>query len=519
MRRGWAKGRCVLVTGVLVATALLAGCGTTVSLAERRSLAAGDQGGVPSAGQAGAPDSTAAIPSSASAPALGGTAAATQPGGSGAGGEPTQVTGGGAGGAGPAAGISTGGADAPAATAGGANHSVLTIGLTYIDNSSTTAALGVSTSSSLDQKTVAEALVAGINAAGGLDGRHLKAIEYSFNSDDANWATDAQAACTAFTQDNHVSVVVDTAFGTLGGFEACLQKAGVIDLTTQAEGDQVSSSAADLHANTVSMTMDETYAAVLEGMVASGYLSKANQMGVIVEGCPDDTGAYTQTLVPLINHLGLKPAKEEQVGCTTGFESAGPAATSIQNDILAFRSEGVDRVMFVSYNESVLALLFANSASSQSYQPGYLLSSNAQAQALRSNIPSDQWPQLHGVGNSPTTDVDAAPPSPIDKRCAALSSAGGARMNSYQDGDFVYSECGPFLLLEAALEKTGGNSSAGALMTAIDGLGSSWKGPDLVGSSTYFTKSRHAGPDMVQTFGYVAGCTCMRYTGSPRTAP
>jgi hypothetical protein len=491
----------------LVATA----CGTTVPLREQRSLQTG--GGLGSQTAPGVASSSGpGVSVALGSPGAAGTAApgaASSPLGSG-----TEATSGSR--------VPGGGGPLPASSvtqSAGPDRSPLTVGLTYTSNSTTTAALGASTSNTVDQKSAAEALVAGINSAGGLDGRHLKTIEYSFNSDDQNYSTDAQAACTLFTQDNHVSVVLDTSFGTIGDFEGCLQKAGVVDITTQDEADNASSADAFLHANTAAMTTDQNYAAVLVGMTATGYLTRSNQMGVIVEDCPEDMAAYSKTLLPLIAHLGLKAPKEEQISCTTGFESAGPAASAIQNDILAFRMDGVDRVMFVSYNEAVILLLFANSASSQRYYPGYLLSSNAEAQALRSNIPADQWPQLHGVGDAPTIDVDAAPPSAVDNRCAQLVAAGGLRMNSYQDGDFVYTECGPFLLLGAALQRTNGNSSARAVMAAIDGLGTSFKAPDVVGSSTDFTSTRHGGPDMVQVFAYNPGCSCMRYTGSPQPAP
>ena len=408
---------------------------------------------------------------------------------------------------------------APVAEGATADRSPLTIGLTYTDNSGSTSALGASTSQTASQKSVAQALVRGFNAAGGIAGRKLRSVEYSFNADDSNYSTDAQAACTQFTQDNHVSVVLDTAFGIIGGFRDCLQRAGVVDITTQDEGDKTLSSAAPLHANTASMNVDRQYAAVLLGMTANGYLSKSNQLGIIVEGCPEDTNAYSHTLRPLISRLGLKPPQTTQLQCTTGFASAGPAAAAINNTILSFQQAHVDRVMFVSYNEAVVLLLFGNDADSQHYYPGYLLSSGAQAEALRSNIPSGQWPQLHGVGNSPVTDTDGAKPTAVEKRCDRLVRAGGVSPASYLDEVFVYSECGPFLLLEGALLRTNGHASATDVMSGINSLGASLAMSGVVAGRASFSENKHDGPDSVQTFGYVAGCTCMRYSGSPRSAP
>lgn len=510
--RRW-SGKAV-ATSVLAAVAL-SGCGSTVPLSSQRSLETGGSGAASSAGGESSTGGSGGAASAVGAGSGGGS------GGSGSVADGTSAASGGSGGSDSGSGDGqdqTVNPDSPSTTVGSANHSPLTIGLTFLNNSSSAAALGASTSNSLNQKKVAEALVAGFNAAGGLGGRKVDAVEYSFNADDDDWATDAQAACETFTKDNHVSIVLDLAFGTTSGFEACLQKAGVLDITTQEEGDTASSAAATLHANTSGMTVDDTYASVIEGLDQVGYLTPANQTGVIIEDCPDNSAAFTNTLLPLIARLHLKAPIEQEISCTTGFGSAGPAAAAIQNIILKFRSHQVDRVMFVSSNEAVLGLLFASSASSQGYRPGYMLSSSAQAQGLRTNIPSDQWPQLHGVGNIPTIDVDSAPPSAVDNQCEHISSTGGARINSYQDGNFIYVECGPFLLLQTALRLTGGNADPSAVMAAINSLGTSWVGPDLVNGRTDFRPSRHAGPDEVQVFAYNSTCTCMRYTGSPEPA-
>jgi hypothetical protein len=398
--------------------------------------------------------------------------------------------------------------------------SPLTIGITYADNSGVTSSFGFGTSSSVTPKSVAQALVRAINATGGLSGRKLKTVEYSFNESDTNFSTDAEAACAKFTQDNHVAVVLDTAFGTDAGFRDCLQKAGVLDITAGDEGDQASSRRSRLHANTAQLTHDRAYGAILVQLAASGYLTKANQIGVIVENCPEDTGPYTNTLLPLISRLGLKPPKESQIDCTTGYASAGAAAQSINSAVLAFHAAGVDRVMFVSGYESVLVLLFATNAESQHYSPGYMLSSNAQAQSQEANVPAGQRPQLHGVGNFPVLDVDGASrPTAVEARCVGLVQSGGVDPASYQDRVFVYSECGPFLLLEAALRQARGSSRPSELMTVINSLRASFLAPGLVIGKTNYTTTRHDGPEMVQEFGYVTSCSCLRYLHPPQRAP
>lgn len=403
---------------------------------------------------------------------------------------------------------------APTLSATSPDRTTLTVGVTYINNDRTSQALGVSDATTASKQNVVRGLVRGLNQKGGVGGRKLKTVEYEWNSQSNDWSADASAACARFTQDAHVAVVLDNAFGTIGGFRACLEAKGVLVLGNGPEGD-ATSSAEPLHANTYNLTTDQAYVATLRGLAGTGYLSRSSRVGVIIESCPETNRAWSRSVRPqLVRDVTTAPVVAT-ISCTHGFADAGTAASAVGNDVLQFRSKGVDRVMFVSDNESVLLLLFASSADSQGYRPGYLLTSAAQTQALRSQIPSGQQPQLHGVGQLPFGDTDGAPLRPADARCRDLAKAGGVSVASYADYGVVTFECGPFLLLDAALRATNGLASAQALMSAVDGLGTSFAGPGLVGGATSFTSARHAGPAQVRVFGFDARCTCIHYSGPP----
>jgi hypothetical protein len=392
----------------------------------------------------------------------------------------------------------------------------LTIGVTYINNDQTSQALGVSDGTTASKQNVIRALIRGVNLRGGLHGRRLKVIEYEWNSQGNNWSADAAAACTLFTQDNHVAVVLDHAFGTTGGFRDCLAKHGVLSIQSSPEGDTVSSTAARLHANPSGVTTDRSYVAVVDGLAATGYLTRTSKVGVIIESCVETNRAWSRSVLPRLRQVVAVAPKAATVQCTGGFADAGAAASAVSNDVLSFRSSGVDRVMFVSDNEAVLLLLFASAAGSQGYTPGYLLSSGALVQGLRSQLPANQQPQLHGVGQSRFGDVDGSPLSATDQRCKALAHAGGITPGAYADYSILTFECGPLLLLERALAVTAGVATPQTLAAAIQGLGSSFAAPGLVGDATTFTSTRHDGPSQARVFGYVAGCTCIHYSGPTR---
>jgi hypothetical protein len=498
----------LLVT--LAASSLVAGCASTVQQGGTETLVpvagapSGDGLSVPG-GTTGQQSGTApaGVPVGSSGPG-GGPGVVGVPGGStGPGVQPTTGTG---------------------APVGGRITAPLQIGLTYINNQQASSSLGASDPRTNSVKTVVQAYVKAINAAGGLAGRRIETIEYEWHSGDGSWNTAAAAACAKFTQDNHVSVVIDQAFGTVGGFRDCLHEKGVFDITNQTVGDAVASAQASLYAGVAALTLDRAYGAVLAASMRTGYLTKRSQLGVIIEGCAENERAWSRTLAPLVQRLGLATAKVVTFNCvdsTAGGATAGQAA--ISNAILRFRQPPtVDRVMFVSAQESAALLLFGPSASSQGYHPGYLLSSNAQAHLFTeggSGFPADQMPQLHGVGNSPYADVNNATPTAVEQRCLALIKPTGINPGNYDDRGQALFTCGPFLLLEAALRRSGGDASAAALSQAIAGLGSSFAAPSTLRASSAYSSTQRDGGDLVQPFGYVAGCGCIKYSGSPAHAP
>jgi hypothetical protein len=401
----------------------------------------------------------------------------------------------------------------PTVAGEGRDTSPIKVGVTYINNDATSSALGVDDPSTISKKSVIRALIQGLNLAGGVAGRRLVPVEYEWNSQQGSWSDAASQACARFTQDNKVAVVLDNAFGLTGGFRTCVQRAGVFVIQSGPEGDGVASRAAALHANSTGVTVDRGYGAVLQGSVASGYLGKTNHLGVMVEGCPENLRAWQQVLKPSVARLGLRPAEEASVDCTNSFSNAAPAASAVNNAILRFRRLGVDRVMFISDNESVLLLLWATSASSQGWRPGYLLSSGSQAQALRTQVPQDQWPQFRGVGDQPFGDTDENHLEASDRRCVQLVKRAGLSPAVQLDYALVLYECGPFLLLDAALRDSSGSTSD--LRRAIDSLGTSFAGPGLVRDATRFGPRRYDGPELFRAFAYVTACQCIRYSGPP----
>ena len=398
-------------------------------------------------------------------------------------------------------------------------HGPLTIGVLYADNGAANSALGVATSASNSPKSLMNALVAALNRQGGLAGRKLVATYYAVDSTSSDYSTQANAACSYFTEDRPVPVVLDLAYGNKFGMASCLAQHGVVDIGIRTS-DSVGDNGVGLFASPGSMTSSRRYPAVLSGLHRTGYVTSKSRIGVLLEDCPDLQRAYKDAVVPTISRLGLALADTEHIACTTGFSSAGPASAAVQSAVLRFRSRQVDRILMVSDFEQVTLLLIANYAESQGWRPGYLLTSQAQTEVMRANIASGQWPQLHGMGWSPGLDIDD-PHQPLpaaDRYCLDLIKQGGVTVSGWQNTYIATTECAQLLLLGAALRLNGADARGRSLMAAIDRLGTGFEAPGIVAGRTTFGPSRHDGPSAVAPFAYVASCSCLRYVGSPAPA-
>jgi hypothetical protein len=507
------------VVPLAVAVALLAGCGSTAQ-SQRLSAAGGasaaDGSALPGVDGLTAPDA---------ADELGtiGTPGATGP-ASGAGSAPISGDGGasaveipGAPDPGPASGTASAGTNGQSSAA---TSAPLKIGLLYADNGEANAAVGASTSNSLNAERALKAFVEGFNKSGGLEGRKIQPVYHAIDATSSDYSTQASAACARFTQDNRVAVVFDYALHIRYGMGACLAKNGIPHLALNA-ADEAQGDALLLFATPGNMTTDRLYRSVLSGLSGTEYVTSEHRVGVLLEDCPHLRRVLDQSVKPTMKTLELQLVSTQTFGCATGFTAAGPAASAIQSAVLAFRSADVDRVLMVSDYEQVALLLFGPQAESQGYRPGYMLSSQAQASVMRANLPSGQWPQLHGVGYARGVDIDdpGTPLPSTDKRCLSLLQAGGAAARGWQDTYVATAICNPFLLLEQALRVTKGDAQGRAVSQAITSLGTSFVAAGTVDGRTRFGDKRTDGPENAAPFSFVTDCSCMRYTGSPVRVP
>lgn len=392
----------------------------------------------------------------------------------------------------------------------------LSIGVLYSRNTAAQEALGVHEDTSLDALRVAKALVAHFNKHGGMVGRQLAPVYHVFGADDPSYEIDLQAACSDFTQDHHVAVVLDLAGAWDPSFQQCLQAAKVPYFGGVVSDDEDMRRFPGM-AHPSDRSLDDRVRTVIDVLSDTRYLSASNKIGVIIEGCPNAQRAFQRALLPATQRRGLHVTSTFEITCITGFASAGPGAQQLQQAVLKFKTENVDRVTFVSNYESAAILLFATEAESAGYRPGYALSSNAGPSIISTSVPAEQAKQFTGVGWQPNFDTaDSAPIGAAGTRCRQITAAEGATPSSARDAAYIDAGCEAFFLLETVLGTTHAVAEYGAMLQSIDGLAAGFQSPLALDGATQFAPGRHAGAAHAAPFGYNALCSCIRYSGPAR---
>lgn len=482
--------RRALLAGVLL---LATGCGTTVPVSSQQAQQLTTDGGL------------GALPSASSAPVApsGGTA------GSGPGGVGT-----------PGA---AGGPALPAyspvplpAKRTSADTSPLALGILYTINDAAAGA-GVNNGNSFTPEAAYKALVRAWNARGGLAGRRIVPVYAALRSSSSSFANDLETACQTFTRDNKVTAVLASTGIYLETFGACLARTGTPLISGDyAMGDDTALAAVPGYLTPSTVTTDTRLRVLLERLTAIGRITRADRLGVIVEGCPFDERTYDRTVVPVARRLGLTITDHVSTRCFNQIGDLGGQAADLQNAVLRFNTAGVTQVLFVSGSvEGNLMLYFATAAEAQSYHPHYALTSAVAATIQEANTPKGQLANAAGLGWLPSLDrTGDSPRTPAQTRCLAdLKAGAGVVPSSGTDRFFAFSACDTFALYDAALRRTAGHTAQAEVVAAVHGLGTAF-----VSSSTPvadFSGTRRAGAGQARVFAWATGCGCFDYTGSP----
>jgi ABC-type branched-subunit amino acid transport system substrate-binding protein len=361
-----------------------------------------------------------------------------------------------------------------------------------------------------DTEGIARAIVDVINADGGVAGRRIVPVfqHQDVTRNIANNAAEAEAACTAFTEDNHVFAVVQPISGGGENFIACLAGNGtplIVDNLAHFD-DALLAQYAD-HLFLPGLPNSTRFSRfTVDGLAQQGFYPKGVRLGIVRPDNPIYDRTVERGLAPALAAHGVPIVDDVRISYTN--------AAQYENAVLKFKTARVTHVQFLDVT-GLVAFQFMNAAEPQGFRPRYGLNSTSGLSAALAggNVPTAQLHNAIGVGWLPTFDVAAAElpsRSASATRCLALLKSKGLQPRGTVEETFYRWSCTTLFFLKAALDRSGELSIAG-LRRGAESLGT-----DFEPASTFaarFGPGRHDGASAARHLAFDDRCTCWRYAG------
>ena len=398
----------------------------------------------------------------------------------------------------------------------GVSDTEIRIGLQVTGNLGAGFALVGASGEAPQERLVYDALVKWINDTGGLAGRKLVPVFHETDPTGGTWATQAQAACATFTEDNQVLAVGTSVVGGSDALYGCLSSKGkpTIEQNLWLFDHTYYEGKAGLLYQPGRMSPDRWAKAYVDGLLEAGYFKGNPKVGLVRFDAPVFQRVSDNVLKPRMKSKGL--AFEEEIAISSPESVAGfsSASSQISNAILRLRNSGVSHVMFLE-NAGILPFLFMPAAESQGYRPRYGLSSNDIPATQETQVPPVQLVGSIGVGWLPGSDVanDNYPPgNAVHDQCLAIVKAAGAS----ESGFYAQPPCDTLLFLRTVLDRAADLTTEG-MRAAVEQLGASYASP--VTFATAFGPGRYDGAARYRILFFDTGCSCFKFTGSQRPVP
>lgn len=494
------------VLSVLVASAaLLAGCGTTVPVAQQTGPGATALGGPLADGRPTTTGSTSSADGSGTVAGGSTPADGTTRGGSSV--RSTDASGGGM----PATSAGTGGAGVIPKTGPGWDERSIYVGVVTVTDAPTVGhLLGVESLDYGEQNAYTKAMLDYVNSHGGLFGRSLVPVAYDVSStSDLN--TSGQAACTRFTQDRRVAVALGAV--PVDTYYACLKKARV-PVISSGYGQFFTAKEMSRYRGWVyfwgTLSYERLVPVWLDRLRAMGYFTGWSttagapaqapvKVGLLHNNSPYDPGAFAH-LKAQLQRRGIEVAAE--------FQASNP--NDYSNAVLQFRAAKVTHLFL----DSTAALFYPAQAEQQHYYARFAVNSNDFIQPfLQATAPAAQLRGMMGLGWVPAQDVDLThkpAPTPGQARCFKIMRDRGADVSQNNYQYTANTVCDSFFIF-LELARAGRGLAPGNLLNSVGVAAADFPWASQMGTGVVPTDLSLA--PVAQGLEYVESCRCVQYTG------
>ena len=348
-----------------------------------------------------------------------------------------------------------------------------------------------------------------VNAKGGIGGRQVKLLFHLVNLADPP-SVQGQAACARFTEDSTVAVVLSGYY--YGPAHTCLSQQGVTALLGTNYGvDQSAARQTQTVLSWATPLLDRLATTLVSGFTELGRLKRGTSVGLFVVDSP----AYRRSADRLqadLTRRGLKVVTQTVRDSETG--DYGGASGDASAAVLQFRSAGVTEVLFLSRNAFEPTLLM-QAASSQGYEPTYLLSTQQYPAGLTGLVPASQLDGALALGWAPAVDLTTGyDERPEAKRCLTALQKRGRSFSSGAQALAALLACDGIALLDRAADQPDALTSRPGLLRAALAAGNGF--PSAVTHPPAFPDGRRDGVAAYQPMAFSTDCRCFRYTGSLR---
>ena len=416
----------------------------------------------------------------------------------------------------------------PVALGPGVTATTVTIGFSYTENGTAgNDAIGAKISQG-DELNEAKAVVADINAHGGVAGRKLEVVFHAYSNQTADsGSVQDESACQDYTQDHKVFAVAGG--GLSDTLPACLAKAGVLHT---ASGQIISKDDSFYRryphfSDLASLTQERMMRDLVARLDAQKYFGGWNtatgapaatpaKVGVLTFDRPEWERPLTSVLLPALKRAGHAVPDQDvfRARYASTTSEAGPLAADMQSAALRFRNDGVTHVIFLD-GSALMNLFFSKNAENQHYYPRYGVNSATGLQAIADSGAVDKtvYKGALGIGWLPGLDLSpsASAPyaSPAAKHCSAVMSKAGFTFSDTNSRTIAYGACDQLYFIAAAINGAGRSVTLANAQAAIDRLGSSFVPANL--PAAYFSATQHDAVAKVYDLAWDDGCGCAKY--------